>query len=83
MRALSKITVLGIVLVILSPLVGIAGTVWSIYGSFDALAKSEGAGIGSVGAQIQLAIVFSIAGILGTIIGVLIIIIGMRRARKP
>ena len=73
---------MGIVLVILSPLVGIAGTIWSIYGSFEALERNESAGIGAVGAEIQGALIFTICGILGTIVGVLLIVFGIRRARQ-
>lgn len=82
MRSFARITVLGIVLVILSPLVGIIGTVWSIYGSFQALERNESAGIGAVGGMIFFALIFTICGILGVLIGAVMIIIGTRRTRK-
>lgn len=82
MKSLSKKTITGIILVILSPLFGIAGTVWSIYGSFDALERLEGSRIDSVGAHIQIALIFSIGGIVGIIIGIVMIILGIRKTQK-
>lgn len=82
MKSLSRITFVGIVLVIISPLLGIAGTIWGIYGSFEALETNESAGIGAVGAEIQKALVFTICGILGTVVGVLLIVFGIRKARQ-
>ncbi len=83
MKSHRNITVVGIGLVILSPLVGIIGAAWSVYGSFDALSQSEAAGIGLVGgSQIEQALIFSICGILGATVGVLMIVFGTRKARK-
>ena len=82
MRSLERITIGGIVLVILSPLAGIIGTVWSLYGSFNALERNESAGIGAVGGEIANALIFTICGLLGAIIGVVMIIIGIRKSRK-
>lgn len=82
MKSLSRITLIGIVVATLSPLVGIAGTIWSIYRSFAAIVRNESAGIGVVGVEIQIALIFTILGILGTIVGVLLIVFGIRKARQ-
>lgn len=82
MKSLSRITLLGIVLVILSPLVGIAGAVWSVYRSFEATVWNKSAGIGAVGVEILSALIFTIAGIIGAIVGLLLIVFGIRRARQ-
>ena len=42
MRPLSKLTIAGIAAVIICPLVGLSGTVWNIYGSFDSIKTNEG-----------------------------------------
>ncbi|MFN0138760.1 MAG: MotA/TolQ/ExbB proton channel family protein [Pyrinomonadaceae bacterium] len=82
MKSLSRKTLIGIVLVILSPLVGIAGAIWSVYRSFEAMERNESAGIGAVGGEILSALIFTIAGIIGTIVGVLLIVFGIRRASQ-
>ena len=74
-------TVWGIVLAIVSPLVGIVGTVWSIYGSFDTLARSEAAGLDPVGAGLRYAMIFTVFGLLGTVLGTLMIVLGIRKAK--
>jgi biopolymer transport protein ExbB/TolQ len=83
MKSLSQTTRLGIVLVTLSPLVGLAGTIWSIYRSFGALATNESSGSGAVGAEILKALFFTICGLLGAFAGILLIVRGTRRARLP
>jgi len=73
----------GIALVILSPLFGLAGTIWGIYRSFGTLATNESAGIGAVGAGIWLALIATICGILGAIGGVILILLGTRKSNLP
>lgn len=80
---MSRITMVGIALVILSPLFGLAGTIWGIYRSFGALATNESAGIGAVGAGIWLALIATICGILGAIGGVILILLGTRKSNLP
>lgn len=72
----------GLILVVLGPLAGIGGTIWSISGSFAALKTNESAGIGAVGVGLQSAIVFSIAGIVATIVGAILIIRAIRRSNR-
>jgi biopolymer transport protein ExbB/TolQ len=67
----------GIIIFVGSFLVGILGTVWGIYGSFDALKTSEGAGgIDMVGVGIENALLWTIFGIIGAIIGLVLVTIG-------
>jgi biopolymer transport protein ExbB/TolQ len=66
----------GLIVLFTSLLVGFIGTVWNVCGSFGALADAESVGIGPVGASIFAALIFSIAGLIGTIVGVSLIIFG-------
>lgn len=78
MSAFTKLQKVGLILLIGSLLIGLGGTVWSIYGSFAALATAENTGIGPVGDSIQNALIFTILGIIGSIAGVLMLIFGRR-----
>lgn len=78
MSAFTKLQKVGLVVLIGSLLIGFGGMVWSIYGSFVALATAENAGIGSVGDSIQNALIFTILGIIGAIAGALMLILGRR-----
>lgn len=82
MKSLSRITLVGIVLVTLCPLVGLAGTIWGIYHSFGAMVTNESAGIGAVGGGIWYALIFTICGLLGAFAGILLIVFGIRKARQ-
>lgn len=83
MKSLSRITLLGIALVTLCPLGGLAGTIWGIYRSFGAMVTNESAGIGAVGGGLELALVFTIFGLLGTSFGVILILLGTRKSNLP
>ncbi len=67
---------LGIGFIVLSPLVGLVGTAWSIYLSFTALETAETAGIGPVGDQIRNALMFSAGGIMGSALGLALFVLG-------
>ena len=82
MKSIAKLTIVGILLVILSPIIGLVGTVWSIFGSFDALVQNESAGIGAVGGQLQKALIFTVCGIIGMTIGILMVIVGLRNSKR-
>jgi len=71
---------IGIAVLTLSFVVGLAGTAWSIYSSFRALGMAENAGIGAVGNEIGRALLFSVGGLIGSVIGLLVIIFGRSKA---
>ncbi len=72
----------GVVLLIVSILIGLSGTIWGIFSSFDALRFNENAGIGAVGDGIRNALVSTIVSIIGSAIGVIIIIVGAIKCRR-
>ncbi len=72
----------GLAILVLSPVVGLAGTAWSIYSSFSALESAENAGIGAVGDEIGKAILFTVGGLVGSVIGLLLIIRGRSKANR-
>jgi biopolymer transport protein ExbB/TolQ len=73
----------GIIIFIVSILVGILGTVWGIYNSFDALKTNEGAsGIGEVGAGLENAVFASAFSLIGSLIGLILIVIGGVKAYR-
>jgi len=73
MTAMQKI---GVAVLVGSSVGGLAGTGWSIYSTFSALAAVENAGIGSIGGLLGNAILFTVAGLVGSTIGLLLIILG-------
>ena len=74
--SLTKTQKAALILIVASIFVGITGTVWNIYGSFDALAAAENAGIGAVGTSIRNALIFSVGGMVGLIVGAFLLIFG-------
>jgi hypothetical protein len=70
---------LAIALLIVSFLVGAVGTIWSIYLSFGLLESAENSGIGPVADQISNAVVFSVGGVLGSLIALVLLILGRPR----
>ncbi|MBK8465228.1 MAG: MotA/TolQ/ExbB proton channel family protein [Chloracidobacterium sp.] len=64
-----KLLYSGVIIFLLSILLGIIGTLWNIYGSFDALEKTESAGIGAVGDGIARALIFTIVSLAGCAVG--------------
>ncbi|HEV8590801.1 MAG TPA: MotA/TolQ/ExbB proton channel family protein [Pyrinomonadaceae bacterium] len=77
-----KLLYAGVGVFVLSTITGIAGTIWNINGSFNALEKAENAGIGSVGASIERALVFSFIGFVGSLIGIGLMIFAAIKLRK-
>lgn len=67
---------------ILSAFFGLSGTVWNIYGSFDALKSAESAGIGSVSSGIQNALFSTIFGLIGSAAGIILILVGGFKAYR-
>jgi len=76
MAKITNLQKLGITVLVLSPVIGLLGTVASIYLSFSALQTSENAGIGSVGSLLGNAILFTAGGLIGTIAGLILVIFG-------
>lgn len=79
MTAMQKV---GLAVFALSPVVGLAGTAWSIYSAFGALEVAENTGIGAVGDQIGNALLFTVGGLVGSFIGLLLIILGRSKADR-
>ena len=80
MAKLRGVQKIGIVVLVLSFLIGMIGTVWSIYSSFSALESAENAGIGPVRDQIANALLYSAAGVVGCIVGALMIVFGRSKS---
>lgn len=72
----------GIAIFVGSLLVGILGTIYGVYDSFDALKRSGDEGIGVVGADIQNALIFTTAGIVGSVLGTALISVGGVKAYR-
>ena len=77
-----KLLYSGLAIFLVSTIAGIGGTMWSIYGSFEALEKAENAGIGPVGAGIERALVFTILGLIGSAFGIGIMIFAGVKLRQ-
>ena len=78
--SITKNQKIGISVVILSLVIGIGGTIGSIGWAFWALASAENAGVGPVGTSITTALVFTVLGLVGTLIGVLQLIFGRSKS---
>ncbi len=76
MKSLTNLQKVGLLVLLIGPLVGISGTIWHIYGSFDAMGRAESAGIWAVGDSIQTALIFTILGLLGAILGISLFVFG-------
>lgn len=73
----------GTIIFVISILVGILGTIWGIYSSFDALKTSEGAkGIDDVGTGIENAVFAGAFSLIGGLIGLILITIGGVKAYR-
>lgn len=77
-----KLIPTGLVLLIVSVVVGLLGTVWGISRSFGSMVTNESAGIGAVGGGIFEALIFSIVGIIGFLAGLALIIVSLVRSRR-
>jgi hypothetical protein len=73
---------LGIIVVLSSLTIGIVGTGWSVYESFAALELAESAGIGAIGDSLRKALFFSAGGVVGSIVGALMLILGRSKNRS-
>lgn len=78
--ALTRTQKLGIVLTLSSLLVGMAGTVLSIYQSFGAFELAENAGMGPIGDSLRNALIFTAVGLAGPIVGGLMLIFGRSKS---
>lgn len=76
MKSLNNLQRFGLLVLLMGPLVGLSGTIWHIYGSFDALGRAESAGIGAAGDSIQTALIFTALGLLGAILGISLFVFG-------
>jgi biopolymer transport protein ExbB/TolQ len=72
----------GLSVFLVSTLVGLLRTIWNIYGSFDALETAESAGIKDVGTGIENALCSTIFGLLGSMVGIVLILIGVFKAYR-
>lgn len=79
MAQLTQLQKIGLAILIGSSLIGTFGTSWSIYSSFAALDVAEFGGIGPVGDWLRNALLFSIGGVLGGVVGIALILYGRRR----
>lgn len=78
--SVTNIQKLGLILIVASIFIGLTGTVWNVYGGFDALAAAENAGIGAIGDSINKALIFSVGGLVGSIVGALMLIFGRSKS---
>lgn len=69
----------GLALLTISLVVGVIGTLWSIYLSFTGVDSAEVTGLAPVSDRIANAIVFTAAGLIGSGIGLALFIAGRRR----
>lgn len=72
---------IGIVVLVLSFLIGSIGAAFSVYSSFAALDAAELGGIGPVGDQIKNALSFSLGGVGGCVVGAVLIVFGRPKAK--
>jgi hypothetical protein len=77
-----KLLYTGVGVFFLSTIVGIAGTIWNISGSFDALEKAENSGIGPVSDGIERAMIFSFIAVAGSLVGIGLMIFAAVKLRK-
>lgn len=71
-----KLLFSGIAIFLASNIIGFLVTFWGIRSSFSALEANETSGIGAVGTGPEMALVFTIIQITGTIIGIILMIVG-------
>ncbi len=83
MKRSRKFIIAGVAIVVASCLIGLGGVIWNISASFSALETSEIRGIGAVGGGgIERAIVFSVASIIGSLLGCVLVVVGVIFQRK-
>ncbi len=79
---LTRVQFIGLFLFVVSTLGGLIGTFYGIYSSLAGLDAAESAGIGAVGDGIQNALISSAAGFIGSILGILLLVIGTIKRSK-
>lgn len=72
----------GILVFVGSSLIGTAGTFWGVYATFDAAEKAEITGMAPVVSATESALAFTVGGIAGSVVGILIIIVGGVKAYR-
>ncbi|HMT07715.1 MAG TPA: hypothetical protein PKA82_06895 [Pyrinomonadaceae bacterium] len=83
MKSSRKFILIGVVIAVVSCLVGLGGVIWNISASFSALETPEIRGIGAVGGGgIERALIFTILSIVGLLIGILLVLVGGISHRK-
>ena len=76
---LTKVQKAGILVIVLSLVIGVLGTIWNIYVSFERLENAEGSGIGPVGDAIRNSLFFSAGVLVMILIGAVLVILGRPR----
>jgi hypothetical protein len=76
MAKINSLQTIGIVVVVVSLLVGGVGTIACIYKGFVALHSAQNAGIGSVGDLLRNALFFTVGGIVGCVAGIVLLTVG-------
>jgi len=76
MAKITTLQKLGIAVLVVSPVVGLLGAVISVYSSFAALHGAKNSGIGAVGDHIRNALLFTVGGIIGCLIGLVLFFVG-------
>ena len=76
---MTKLQKVGIAILVLSVLGGGLGAELSIYLSLANLDAAENSGIGRVGDQITYAILFTAGGIVGSLVGLVLFVVGRSR----
>jgi len=83
MNGPQKWIVSGTGILLVSLVTGVGGTAWFIHKSFDSLRFNETAGIGAVGgALFEALLVTVVVGFIGSLAGILIVIVGVVKGRK-
>ena len=82
MKRSRKFIIAGVVIAVASCLVGLGGVIWNISASFSALEMSESRGIGAVGGGIEKAVLFSVASMIGLLLGCVLVVVGVIFQRK-
>lgn len=78
--AISRTQKIGLAIIILSLVIGTGGTGLSVYGAFFALETAEFTGLGPVTDSIRNALIFTIGGLVGSVIGALMLIFGRAKS---
>lgn len=72
----------GIVIFLVSILIGVAGIAQGILRSLVALDQAENAGIGAVSSGIERALLFNLISLIGSVLGIVLIVIGAVKVNR-